>query len=168
MPKTITIVSEKYKEWGEAAFDLYCQGHSYEKIAKLVPVSAKTLRNWGFTYGWEEERKRLTESPLKLDLNLRKAMAQFQEDLVSPNQDIVNTAVDRLYKIAYIRQKMGMNQIDRAPLAVEITGELVKFAQKRLPELLPPEIRQKGVKAFGFLLAEFHEHMHKNARGVVG
>jgi hypothetical protein len=139
----------------KACFEAFMAGRGFDDISRQFGPSAKTISRWAESEDWQTERERRQSSPLRLDQSLLSALSMEQIGLESPDGDIRTKAIERCYKIAVIRDKLGTKQVDRGPVAVALAASLKDFSRKHLAEYCAPEHRKVVAEATAKLMLDW-------------
>ena len=154
----------------QTAFEYYAKGLSFAEIAESFNhrPDVRTIRRWAKTLEWESQLKKKQTAPLQIDNGLIAALAMELPGLESPDPKRRKEAIDNCFKIAATRSKLGTNEVDRGPIAIELMEKFKSHAQRRLSELLPAELRPAARKALAALILEFFEIVVRRTPEVIG
>lgn len=135
---------EIYYDQAEA---LYVQsGHSIERIAELLPVSAKTLYEWRQYGDWPTQRKAHLASRRNVADILRERLA---EKIANLETGLFSAGdVDEIAKIAATIDRMEKNAYDLKAAGVEVMGRFGKYLRSVIKD--PGQLQEMSRHIQGF------------------
>lgn len=144
----------KKTEWLIPAEQMYVSDTSktLEDIARIIPVSVRTLSEWKSSCKWDEKRKEYATTAVGFEEKIRRLTFKLVTRLDEMElEDITTGDVDKLTKlIANLERLAKLYDLRRA--TVVVMDKFITFLKAKHPEKL---------EEFYGLLAEFGEYVDK-------
>lgn len=114
----------------ERAFQLYCQGYSFQRIANVLAedgtkVTRRTLIKWDKQYGWKVRKEKVQqEARKKIDESLSNELSELDTRLSDLQDDLFHELKEARIRtkeggVAALRQLMDLRKNLRGEKAIE-------------------------------------------------
>ncbi|MBM4285821.1 MAG: hypothetical protein FJ128_11330 [Deltaproteobacteria bacterium] len=155
--RTRTQQSGKRVLYFEEAESLYLAGKGLEEIRELLPIAAKTLKQWHREGKWEEKKRQALVSPRWLGKALKGILREKTGRLLARGE-LKPAELEELTRIITLIEKLCYQGWDLRAAALEVMDRFSEFLRGWVKD--PEEIRR-----FSQWMQEFFRKLEDEEQG---